>query len=72
MEDISTNILGILLGILLFTFNLIFMALIIYAKKGFRKIFNNIDLIVKIFTSDKNVENNTKVSENAIFCSLSF
>jgi hypothetical protein len=51
MEDISTNILGILLGILLFTFNLIFMALIIYAKKGFRKIFNNIDLIVKKINS---------------------
>jgi len=51
MDDISTNILGILLGILLFTFNLLFMALIIYAKKGFRKIFNNIDLSVKKINS---------------------
>jgi len=51
MDNISTHIIGILIGILICTSVFMFMALIIFVKKGFVKIFNSIDLLVKKINS---------------------
>jgi hypothetical protein len=47
MDNITTNILGILLGILIGLSVFLFMLLIIFVKKGFVKIFHNIDALIK-------------------------
>jgi len=47
MNEINENILGVLIGILLFTSLFMFMALINFIKKSFVKIFNSIDALVK-------------------------
>jgi hypothetical protein len=47
MDSISTHFLGILIGVLICTSVFMFMALIIFVKKGFVKIFNSIDLLIK-------------------------
>ena len=47
MDNIDKNILGILIGILLFISIFMFMALVTFIKKGFVKIFNSIDALVK-------------------------
>jgi hypothetical protein len=47
MDNISTNIIGILIGILLCSSIFMFMALIILLKKGFLKLFESIDLLIK-------------------------
>jgi len=47
MNQINENILGVLIGILLFTSIFMFMALLNFIKKGFVKIFNSIDALVK-------------------------
>jgi hypothetical protein len=47
MDNINTNILGILIGVLICSSVFMFMALIIFVKKGFVKLFESIDLLVK-------------------------
>ena len=47
MDNISTNIWGILIGILICSCVFMFMALIIFVKKGFVIIFKNIDALIK-------------------------
>jgi len=47
MDNISTNIWGILIGILICGCVFMFMALIIFVKKGFVIIFQNIDALIK-------------------------
>lgn len=51
MNDIYANIIGVLLGVLFFIAIFMFMALIIYVKKGFVKVFKNIDLVIKRINS---------------------
>jgi hypothetical protein len=60
MENIDKNILGILIGILLFISIFMFMALIIFVKKGFVKIFHNIDSLVKRINTFLDSTNNRK------------
>lgn len=47
MNEISNNILGIIIGILMFIGIFMFMRLIIFIKKGFVLIFKNMDIILK-------------------------
>jgi hypothetical protein len=60
MENIDKNILGILIGILLFISIFMFMRLIIFVKKGFVKIFHNIDSLVKRINTFLDSTNNRK------------
>ena len=47
MDYFTKNILGILLGILIGSSVYMFMALIVFLKKGFVKLFYNIDSLIK-------------------------
>jgi formate/nitrite transporter FocA (FNT family) len=60
MDNISTHILGILIGILICTSVFMFMALIIFVKKGFVIVFQNIDALVKRINSFLDSSNKNK------------
>lgn len=47
MNEISNNILVIIIGILIFISVIMFMRLIIFIKKGFVIMFKNMDIIFK-------------------------
>lgn len=47
MNEISNNILGVIIGILIFISVIMFMRLIIFIKKGFVIMFKNMDIIFK-------------------------
>jgi hypothetical protein len=51
MNDMYMNLWGVVIGILLCGGIFMFMALIIFVKKGFEKIFQNIDALVKRINS---------------------
>ena len=60
MDYFTKNILGILLGILIGASVFIFMALIIYVKKGFIKLFYNIDSLIKKINISLDLKNKIK------------
>jgi hypothetical protein len=60
MDNISTNILGILIGVLICSSLFLFMALIIYVKKGFVKLFEKIDFLIKRINTLLNSSNKIK------------
>jgi hypothetical protein len=60
MDYFTKNILGILLGILIGASVFIFMLLIIYVKKGFVKLFYNIDSLIKKINTSLDLKNKIK------------
>ena len=56
----TTNILGILLGILIGASLFMFMALIVFLKKGFVKLFYNIDSLIKKINTSLDLKNKIK------------
>ena len=60
MDNITTNILGILLGILIGASVFMFMLLIVFLKKGFVKVFKNIDSLIKKINISLDLKNKIK------------
>ena len=60
MDYITTNILGILLGILIGASVFMFMLLIVFLKKGFVKVFKNIDSLIKKINISLDLKNKIK------------
>ena len=60
MDYITTNILGILLGILIGASVFMFMLLIVFLKKGFVKLFYNIDSLIKKINVSLDLKNKIK------------
>jgi len=60
MDYMTTNILGILLGILIGASLFMFMALIVFLKKGFVKLFYNIDSLIKKINTSLDLKNKIK------------
>ena len=60
MNYITTNILGILLGILIGASVFMFMLLIVFLKKGFVKVFKNIDSLIKKINISLDLKNKIK------------
>lgn len=47
MNEFNANILGVLIGISIFFSVIIFMVFIIFVKRGFKKLFESIDTVIK-------------------------
>jgi len=60
MDYFTKNILGILLGILIGASLFMFMALMVFLKKGFVKLFYNIDSLIKKINTSLDLKNKIK------------